>query len=250
MYANLHFSLKINDKQTPKHNEYIRNEYQLKKEAKQILLSQLINMAIKFSKNANIDEFIEFVNRICIDINKESEPSYYNKADDNAKELIIELIDEIVEQFMEDGEIGEDIRNDFNHGDSLFHETIVGRYYSAEEAIKLLSSLHEYEETDSGLWEGQEWEQMLSSKAAWTYGNAVYDMATDLLTEIRDSIDMEEIDIEIANETLNEVNNDIISPYEFDDDDELIEWCKENHEDKFNDKLKTRLEKEIREIVE
>ncbi len=246
MYANLHFSLKINDKQTPKHNEYIRNEYQLKKEAEQILLSQLINMAIKFSKNANIDEFIEFVNRICIDINKESEPSYYNKADDNAKELIIELIDEIVEQFIEDGEIGEDIRNDFNHGDSLFHETIVGRYYSAEEAIKLLSSLHEYEETDSGLWEGQEWEQILSSKAAWTYGNAVYDMATDILTKIGNSIDMEEIDLEVAKEILKETEWETLGY----DDKELVEMVKEQFEELFNDKLKTRLEKEIREILE
>lgn len=247
MYAKTRLSIEINDEETPRHNEYIQNEYKLNKLAADILTSQLVMMATHFSKTGSTDEIFDFVRTIHMEIEKKPKPSYYQQTKEDAIDFIDELTDEIVEQFLSDGEIGEDIRNDFAHGDSLFHETIVDRWYSPEDAIMLLSNLHEWEETDEGLWEGQDWEEIISMKAAWTYGNAVYEFATDVINQIRDAIDMDELDLEVANEVLDKINNDIASPYEFDDDDEMLELIKENHIDEFNEKLEAKLRASIEE---
>ena len=43
-----------------------------------------------------------------------------------------------------------------------------------QEACEVLTQLDEYEETDSGLWEGLDMKEALSACAAYTYANAVY----------------------------------------------------------------------------
>jgi hypothetical protein len=248
MYVNLSATIEINDKPTPKHNEYVPT-YKLGNTAKQIMTSQLIQMAMNFATTKNTNEIENFVYHMQYEVQREPEPSWNEKADEDAKEFIRDyLLDEIIEQLMEDGEFGEDIRNDFANGDSSFHETIVDRYYNDKEAIDLISDLYEYEETDSGIWEGLDWSKVLSSKAAWTYGNAVYDKATEILNEIREKIEMDELDLEVAQE-INNKTAQLSLELEDNELNELIDWMKTDHEDDFNrilkEKLTTLIEEEL-----
>jgi hypothetical protein len=48
----------------------------------------------------------------------------------------------------------------------------------------LIDQLSEHEETDSGLWEGQQPKEAIGTCAAFTYGNAVYSEWTDLIDEL------------------------------------------------------------------
>lgn len=64
------------------------------------------------------------------------------------------LIDTRVEQLVESGEASDDLLNDYPNGDSYHHESHVDRSYSVTEAAEILDAYSDYEETDSGLWEG------------------------------------------------------------------------------------------------
>jgi hypothetical protein len=241
MYVILSTEIEVNNKPTPKHNEHVPT-YELGNTTKQILTSQLIQMAMNFATTKNTNEIEDFVYHMQPEIPRKPEPSWNEKADEDAKEFIHDyLLDEIIEQLMEDGEFDEDIIN------SAFHETIIDLSYDNKEAIDLISDLYEYEETDSGLWEGLDWDQVLSSKAARTYGNAVYEKATEILNTIREKIDMNELDEEIAeniseaamtpeNFTVNEINEF----YEM-TSGEKVDWIKENYENTFDEILKEKL---------
>lgn len=101
--------------------------------------------------------------------------SYRKMAHDDAIELIQEYFkDEIVEQLSKNGRASDDIYNDYANGDEIFHEVIIDRDYKPYDAVILLDELGEYQEDDSGLWEGlTRWDDMLATIAAYTYGNAV-----------------------------------------------------------------------------
>lgn len=99
-----------------------------------------------------------------------------------------EYMDEIVEKIMEDGEASDDLMNDYGHGDSYHHESHVDRSYNLLEAAQILDALSSYEETDSGLWEGQEPRDAISTLAAYTYGNAVYAEWQELVRKINESV--------------------------------------------------------------
>jgi len=60
------------------------------------------------------------------------------------------------------------------------HEFIDGRGYfiyldseSLKDKIDCLNQLKEYEETDSGLWDGMFYKEVLNAAAFWTYKNAL-----------------------------------------------------------------------------
>ena len=112
--------------------------------------------------------------------------SDYQDAKEDAADFVLNFKDEVLEQLLDKGEASDDFLNDYPGGDSYHHETHVDKWYSLSEADEVLSSLSEYEETDRGLWEGLEPRDALSAQAAYTYGNAVYSMAVDLVTEIND----------------------------------------------------------------
>jgi len=126
------------------------------------------------------------------------ETNYLKEAEDDAKNMVEEFIGEIVEKLIEDGEASNDINNDYTHGDSYHHETHVDRSYSLLEAAELLDQLDQFEETDSGLWEGQEPRRAIETQAAFTYGNAVYSEWNDLIKRIND--DAKEVLEEFAQE--------------------------------------------------
>jgi hypothetical protein len=191
MYANVTLGVNLNDEPTPEYNEYIYNEYGLHEHAKQLLKSRLATIAMNFAKTKNMDEIEDFTRYVSVRIDKKPEPTYYQLAEEDARMLVTDyFMNEIIEQLMENGEASDDYNNDYSNGDGIFHEVIVDRDYSSNEAIELLSNLHEFEETDSGLWEGQSWDKALATIAAFTYGNAVYDEWTKLIKEIN-GIDLE-----------------------------------------------------------
>jgi hypothetical protein len=54
-----------------------------------------------------------------------------------------------------------------------FHEAVVDRSYSIEDAAFVIANCEE-EETDTGIWEGQEMHQAMQACAAYSYGNDVW----------------------------------------------------------------------------
>jgi hypothetical protein len=102
--------------------------------------------------------------------------SYWQEALDDAWECGRNFEDEAITQWLESGEVSGDLNNDYPHGDAYHHETHVDKAYNLTEAAQLLDELSEYEESDNGLWDGQDPRDAISTQAAFTYGNAVYDL--------------------------------------------------------------------------
>ncbi len=185
MYANIEISIEINDKPQPKHNEYIYDEYDIREQARQLLKSKLINAGIEFTRSKNNEAFEEFYRYASIHITKQPEPTWMSKAIEDAQDLIKEyFIDEIVQAIVDGGEASSDIYYDYDNGDGIFHEVITDRYYHQSDAIDLIDELYEYEEEDTGIWEGLDWSGMIQAKAAYTYGNAVMSEWNDIIEEI------------------------------------------------------------------
>jgi hypothetical protein len=113
--------------------------------------------------------------------------------DSDAQDTARNFIDEIVEQYVDKGEVSGDLNNDYPDGDAYHHENHVDKEYSLTEAAEVLDSLSQHEETDSGLWEELEPREAISAQAAYTYGNAVYSRWTDLVKEINDDSDLAEL---------------------------------------------------------
>jgi hypothetical protein len=244
MYATITMGIELNDEPTPEYNNYINHEYELHEKAKQILKSKLATIAINFTRTKQLDEINEFTRWCGVHINKKQEPTYHTLAKNDAKMLVTGyFMNEIIEQLVENGEASSDYNNDYDNGDGIFHEEIVDKDYSPSEAIELLNDLYEYEEEDSGLWEGQGWEQILATKAAFTYGNAVGDEWNDLINEIN------EIDIEMIRiETANEITNKHKWAHETIPNDELYEFVEMSFGKEATELLKKKLINEIKEI--
>ena len=110
--------------------------------------------------------------------------NYQEEATEDAQETARYFLDEIIESFMDKGEASDDLLNDYS--DSYHHENHVDKWYSLQDAAQLLDELDDYEETDTGLWEGQPPKDAISTQAAFTYGNAVYQKFQKLIKEIND----------------------------------------------------------------
>lgn len=115
--------------------------------------------------------------------------SYLSDAQSDAQDTANHFFDEILESFMDhDGKASDDLNNDYS--DSYHHENHVDKDYNLQEAAELLDELSEYEETDSGLWQGLEPRRAITCMAAYTYGNAVYQNFVKLIEEINDDTDL------------------------------------------------------------
>jgi len=223
--------------------------YQERDEARQLMISKLTSLAIKFSHTASIEPIKEFIRGWSFSVPPEPPENYNMNTEDDAKELITEyFMNEIIEKLINDGEASNDMYNDYDNGDSIFHETITDRDYDLTEATEVLSQLYCHEEEDSGLWDGiNDINQIAATKAAYTYGNAVMSEWDDLIAEIN-NIDMELIDTQAAEDVINEHQK----PENFDemDDEELIEYVSEYYDDEFQEAQKKRLKTAIEEICE
>ena len=109
---------------------------------------------------------------------------YLASAESDAKSTIQEYADAILEQLLDDDKASDDLLNDYPDGDAYHHESHVDKWYSLIDAATLIDQLSKFEETDSGLWEGQQPKEAIGTCAAYTYGNAVYSEWTDLIRRI------------------------------------------------------------------
>ena len=114
------------------------------------------------------------------------EEDYRANARVDAIDMVQHFEDEIVEQLVDRGEASDDYNNDYPDGDSYHHESHVDRAYNLLDAAKLLDQLGKFEETDSGLWEGQMPRDAIATQAAFTYGNAVSAFWSELVKAINE----------------------------------------------------------------
>ncbi len=109
---------------------------------------------------------------------------YQSDATNDAHETISEFKDTILEQLEENDKASEDLHNDYPDGDRWHHESHIDKWYSLTNAAELINELSEHEETDSGLWEGQQPKDAVGTCAAYTYGNAVLSEWRYLIDEL------------------------------------------------------------------
>lgn len=105
----------------------------------------------------------------------------YEDAADAAEYFLEAIVDDI-------GEHGEASTTITDYSESYHHESHIDRPYSLREAAELIDELGEYEETDSGLWEGAEPRRAIEIMAAFTYGNAVYELFKELMEGINEKV--------------------------------------------------------------
>ena len=251
MKARTPFYIHINDDKDPDHNEYIKNEYELREEAKNILRSQIVSLAIGFGIHHSLKDIDEFLRYQSFTICRQPKPStmYYVKAD--AQDIISNYIEEIAKMLIDDGEASTDLYNDYNNMDSRISESD-DYWRSPEEAIETIDELSEFEEEDGGLWNrSSDYRDILSAKAHYTYTNALYHEIESMIESINDIIDSDtitEIEEEITKELLE--NDDYASMKESDIDienfDQVREWC----EDYIEEFTSERLERVMKAVEE
>ncbi len=112
--------------------------------------------------------------------------NYVSDAISDAREMALNFLDEIVEQFKNKGSASDDINNDYPGGDEYHHLGHVDKEYHLSEAAELLDSLSRFTEDDYGLWQGLAPRDAISCQAAYTYGNAVVFYWSRLIDEIND----------------------------------------------------------------
>ena len=141
--------------------------------------------------------------------------NYLREAADDAADTVRNFADEILEQLLDDGKASDDLLNDYPDGDSWHHESHVDKWYSMIDAAVLIDQLDEFEETDSGLWQGQSFKDAISTCAAFTYGNAVMSEWHDLVqrinekaSDIIDDYDNQIDELEWGTEEVTEENDD------------------------------------------
>lgn len=117
--------------------------------------------------------------------------SYLDQARSDASDTASNFEDEIIESFMESGKASDDLLNDYS--DNYHHENHIDKDYDLLEAAELLEELDEYEQTDSGLWEGLKPKDAIICQAAYTYGNAVIALFRDLIEAINNDCNLENL---------------------------------------------------------
>lgn len=185
------------------------------------------------------------------DVLKPEPPTWAQQVDRAARDLIRDnFIPEIVDLIMDEGEASSDINNDYANGDGIFHETIVDTDYDTEEAIELLHELSAFEEDDSGLWEGKDWEDILRIKAAYTFGNAVSDEFETLISTINE-IDLDEAIKEAVRASFKELGHFKMTAEdrEYLEIEDLESWLDEKHDEICRKHLREILTKEVEECL-
>jgi len=115
--------------------------------------------------------------------------NYRTRSQDDARDTVSEFRETIIELMLANGKASDDLYNDYPSGDSYHYESHVSRAYNLLDAATLLDELAYAEETDYGLWEGQDPRQAVSTQAAFTYGNAVMSEWQDFIAELNDLYD-------------------------------------------------------------
>jgi hypothetical protein len=114
---------------------------------------------------------------------------YRREALDDAWAMLEHFGEDIADWVSRHGQASDDFNNDLPDGDGYHHETHVDKWYNLTEAAAILDQLSDHEETDSGLWDGQDPRRAISTQAAFTYGNAVASNFSDLIDDLNGHID-------------------------------------------------------------
>jgi hypothetical protein len=137
---------------------------------------------------------------------------YDDEAREDAADTVRNFIDTIVDAIVDDGEASDDLLNDYGSGDSYHHENHTDRDYDLTESAEVLDQLDQFEETDSGLWEGIEPRRAIAVQAAYTYGNAVYSYFQEIIGDINASDDIEELREEYERADSQEMDLEVDDP--------------------------------------
>lgn len=114
------------------------------------------------------------------------------RAHEAARDAIEYLIDDIIPRLIEtEGSAPTDI---FEYSEDYHHSSHVDKSYRLKDAAALLEDLSDYEETDSGLWEGQEPRDAISTMAAFTYGNTVASDFSDYMEMLNNIVEDSKIE--------------------------------------------------------
>jgi len=159
--------------------------------------------------------------------------NYLQDAANDAAETVRNFADEILEQLLDKDEASDDLYNDYSNGDSWHHESHVDRSYNLTDAAELIDQLSDYEETDSGLWEGQQPKEAIGTCAAFTYGNAVYDQWRDLIEKINEEAAdiISDYDEKIADAELAAADDELGVASDDDEENPDVETLKEEKEE-------------------
>jgi hypothetical protein len=125
-----------------------------------------------------------------MDYNTEVEKDAYaflSDIEDDIKAAILNGEEDVSEIECEESGYG-DIRD-------FFHEQITDRSYSIEDAAYVIANCEE-EETDSGMWEGQEMYQAMQTCAAFSYGNDVWAKVAEIYEEMFEEFEPDHVVID------------------------------------------------------
>lgn len=110
---------------------------------------------------------------------------YYKDVETEAKDFLANNED-MIKGALEDGKDFD--LNDIDGLDGAFHYDITDRAYSPRDAVFVLENT-DNEETDSGLWEGQDWRDELSTRAAYSFSNDVWFKCEEIYKEMQEEIE-------------------------------------------------------------
>jgi len=161
--------------------------------------------------------------------------NYDREIEEEAYDFIFDHDEMIVQALKDDADWD---YNDIDDLDQAWHECIVDRGYTIEDAAYIISECHN-EETDSGIWEGLDAGEALSAQAAYSYANDVWFKCEELYNELKDKmqelIDEKDDDDERDDEDFAQIAFDEfyeerrkpqITPVEKDSDEELNLICR------------------------
>jgi hypothetical protein len=107
---------------------------------------------------------------------------YKKDIEQEATDFILNNEDMIIEALVDDADWD---YNEIPDLDSTWHESIVDRGYTLQDAAYIISEC-ENEETDSGLWEGQQPEEAIKTKAAFSYALDCWFEAERIYDELKE----------------------------------------------------------------
>lgn len=117
--------------------------------------------------------------------------NYDTDIEKEAKEFMQEIEDELKEAIKDNLEFD---RNDIDALDTRFHEEITDRGYTLSDAAFIIEN-SDNPETDSGIWEGQQPEDAIRTKAAYSFSNDVWFKCDEIYNEIKEEYKEQQISL-------------------------------------------------------
>lgn len=115
-----------------------------------------------------------------------SEREWRGEAEEDARNMAREYLDQIVDQLLNDGECARYCDESVYQGiyDYCFESNFRDQEVSLLEAAQILDEFSEYEEDDSGMWEGLPPREAVCVQAVMTYENAVQGFFAEIIKEV------------------------------------------------------------------